>query len=43
MKIAIKLLNADEADPETLIRQINYEIDQVQLEMTRADFFRARA
>ena len=43
MKIAIKLLNADEADPETLIRQINCEIDQVHLEMSRADFFRARA
>ena len=29
MRIAIKLLNANEADPETLDRQLNYEIDQV--------------
>jgi serine/threonine protein kinase len=29
LTVAIKLLNADEADPETLDRQVNYEIDQV--------------
>jgi serine/threonine protein kinase len=30
MKIAIKLLNVNQADPESLDRQLNYEIDQVQ-------------
>ncbi len=31
MMIAIKVLFADEADPETMLRQLNYEIDQVLL------------
>ena len=30
LKIAIKLLNVNQADPESLDRQLNYEIDQVQ-------------